>query len=155
MTLPVQGIILPPGGGKQSEFSTGEAIVKALGADTHGHLDLIEYIMPPAGFSPQLHIHHNMEEMFYVVEGEVEITVGEQTVQAQPSAFVLVPRGTPHRFENKGTETAKVLVLSTPATSRDQFYEALAELVKHEQPPDPKALAELMKRFDQEIVATE
>ncbi|WP_431191367.1 cupin domain-containing protein [Funiculus sociatus] len=93
-----------------------------------------------------------MEEMFYVLEGEVEILVGEQTVQGQAGAFVLVPRGTPHAFANRGTQAAKLLIMFCPAGSREKYFEGLAELLKDGQPPDRKALVELMRRFDQEPV---
>jgi mannose-6-phosphate isomerase-like protein (cupin superfamily) len=47
--------------------------------------------------------------MFYVLEGEVEIKLGNETIQGQPGAFVLVPRGTFLTKANLGTTPAPVI----------------------------------------------
>ena len=98
MTLPIKEIVLAPKEGDRLTVGNSEVIFKAVGSDTHGHLGLFENVIQPSGTVPELHIHRQMEEMFYVLEGEVEIKVGNQTIQGQPGAFVLVPRGTPHTF---------------------------------------------------------
>ncbi|MDZ7962885.1 MAG: cupin domain-containing protein [Aulosira sp. DedQUE10] len=71
---------------------------------------MFENLIQPRGTAPVLHIYRQMEEMFYVLEGEVEIIVGNQTVRGLPGAFVLVPPGTPHTFSNQGTQRAKLLI---------------------------------------------
>ncbi|WP_242045617.1 MULTISPECIES: cupin domain-containing protein [unclassified Calothrix] len=86
------------------------------------------------------------------MEREVEIQVGNQTVQGKPGAFVLVPRGTPHTFANQGTTTAKLLIMFCPAGDREQYFAGLAKLLQAGQTPDREALIELMRQFDQEPV---
>lgn len=152
MTLPVQEIILAPGEGNHLTMGNSEVIFKAVGADTHGHLGLFENLIQPGGTAPELHLHRQMEELFYVVEGEVEIQVGNQIVQGQPGAFVLVPRNTPHTFANRGTKLAKLLIMFCPGGEREKYFEGLASLLKDGHKPDRKALLELMRRFDQEPV---
>lgn len=155
MTLPIKEIILAPGEGDRLTIGNSEVTFKAVGADTHGHLGLFENFIPPGGTAPGLHIHRQMEEMFYVLEGEVEIYVGNQTVQGQPGAFVLVPRSTPHGFANKGTKPAKLLIMFCPAGEREKYFQGLAELMKDGQTPNREALIELMRQFDQEPVELE
>jgi mannose-6-phosphate isomerase-like protein (cupin superfamily) len=152
MTLPVNEIILAPGEGNHLTMGNSEVIFKAVGADTHGHLGLFENLIQPGGTAPELHLHRQMEELFYVVEGEVEIQVGEKIVQGQPGAFVLVPRNTPHTFANHGTKPAKLLIMFCPGGEREKYFEGLASLLKDGQKPDRVALLELMRRFDQEPV---
>ena len=152
MTLPIEEIVLEPGEGKHILIGTSQIILKAVGADTDGHLGLFEFIQEPGGFGPEPHIHREREELFYVLEGEVTILVGEQTVKGQPGTFVLVPRGTPHTFANRGTERAKVLVMFCPAGSREKYFEGLAGLTRGGRRPDAEALAELMRKYDQEPV---
>lgn len=155
MTLPIQEIVLAPGEGNQLTVGNSEVTFKAVGSDTHGHLGVFENLIQPGGTAPGPHIHRHMEEMFYVLEGEVEILVGHQKVQGQPGAFVLVPRGTPHAFANRGTKPAKLLIMFTPAGEREKYFEGLAELMKNGQKPDKEALLELMRQFDQEPVEIE
>ena len=155
MTLPIQEIVLAPGEGNHLTVGNSEVTFKAVGSDTHGHLGVFENLIQPGGTAPGPHIHRHMEEMFYVLEGDVEILVGHQKVQGQPGAFVLVPRGTPHAFANRGTKPAKLLIMFTPAGEREKYFEGLAELMKNGQKPDKEALLELMRQFDQEPVEIE
>jgi uncharacterized cupin superfamily protein len=155
MTLPIQEIVLAPGEGNHLRVGNSEVTFKAVGSDTHGHLGVFENLIQPGGTAPGPHIHRHMEEMFYVLEGEVEILVGHQKVQGQPGAFVLVPRATPHAFANRGTKPAKLLIMFTPAGEREKYFEGLAELMKNGQKPDKEALLELMRQFDQEPVEIE
>ncbi len=152
MTLPIKEIVLAPGEGDRLTIGNSEVTFKAVGANTDGHLGLFENLIQPGGTAPGPHIHRHMEEMFYVLEGEVEILVGNQTVQGQPGAFVLVPRGTPHAFANRGSTPANLLIMFSPAGEREKYFEGLAQLMKNGQTPDREALLELMRRFDQEPV---
>jgi uncharacterized cupin superfamily protein len=145
-------IVLEPGAGRHIPLGTSEVITKATGAETHDHLSLFEFIQEPGGFGPSPHIHREREELFYVLEGDVDILVGEQVVKCQPGGFVLVPRGTPHTFANRGAQRAKLLVMFCPAGDREKYFEGLAELMKDGRKPDPQALAELFRKYDQEPV---
>ncbi|BAY89988.1 MULTISPECIES: cupin domain-containing protein [unclassified Tolypothrix] len=152
MTLPIKEIILAPGEGNHLIIGDSQVTFKVIGTDTNGHLGLFENLIQPGGTAPILHIHRQMEEMFYVLEGEVEIIVGEQTIQGLPGAFVLVPPGTPHTFSNPGSRPAKLLIMFCPAGEREKYFEGLAKLLKEGQPTDKDALLQLMRQFDQEPV---
>ena len=82
---------------------------------------------------------------FYVLEGELNIRVGERTVTATAGAFVLVPRGTVHTFANAGTASAKLLILISPA-GFEQFFEEIAG------PPDLAKIMALAPKYHLEIV---
>ena len=105
---------------------------KAAKEDTGGAYALIEGTV--VGGGPPPHIHTTEEEAFYVLEGELNVLVGERTVTATAGAFVLVPRGTVHTFSTAGTASAKLLILISPA-GFEQFFEEIAG------PPD---LAKIM-----------
>ncbi|MBW4565452.1 MAG: cupin domain-containing protein [Mojavia pulchra JT2-VF2] len=155
MTLPIKEIILAPGEGNRLTIGNSEVTFKVVGADTHGHLGLFENLIQPGGTAPILHIHRQMEEMFYVLEGEVEIQVGDRTIVGHPGAFVLVPRSTPHTFANRSTKPAKLLIMFTPGGEREKYFEGLAALLKDGQKPNREAFIELMRQFDQEPVEME
>src|SRR6478752_1681353 len=57
-----------------------------------------------AGKSNVQHIHPNCEEVVYVLEGEVEHTLGAQSIRLGAGDLIVVPRGTPHRLLNRSLE---------------------------------------------------
>lgn len=67
---------------------------------------------------------------------------------------VLVPRGTPHAFANRGTTPAKLLIMFCPGSDREKYFEGLAQLFQ-DGTLNKEALLELMQRFDQEPVDIE
>ena len=69
--------------------------------------------MPPGG-GPPPHIHRNEDETFYVVEGQIDFLLGDETVTGGPGDFVNVPRGTVHRFRNSGTSAAMMILTFSP-----------------------------------------
>jgi quercetin dioxygenase-like cupin family protein len=120
-----QGYALASGEGDGLWFFNGLMTVKAGGPDTNNAFTLIEAECP-AGFGPPPHIHHDEEEGFYVLEGELSITCGEQTWNASPGAFALLPRGIPHSFRVSDAGNARMLQITSPA----QFERFAAEMGK-------------------------
>lgn len=95
---------------------------KAGKEETGGAYSLIEAMV--TGDGPPPHIHTAEEEAFYVVEGELDVLVGERTVKATAGSFVLVPRGTVHTFSKKGA-AAKLLIIISPA-GFEKFFEEIS-----------------------------
>ena len=148
--------VLYPGEGKSVAIgSDARCTFKVVGKDTHGHFGLFEYEMEPGTAGPKPHIHQEMEEIFYVAELEVELLVNDEKITGRAGTLALVPRGTVHAFYNAGKERSTLLIMFSPADSREQCFEGLAELTKGGRKPDPKALLELMRGHDQEPVEME
>ena len=146
MSLP---IILQPGEGRSLQIGTSSCTFKATGKDTHGHFGLFEFVLEPETTGASPHLHKQTTEMFYVVEGEVELVVDQRRITAAPGSFVLVPENTPHSFSNPGQAQSILLIMFCPADSREQYFEGLAELTKNGRQPSQAELLELMQRFDQ------
>ncbi len=61
------------------------------------------------------HIHPNCEEIVYVMEGEVEHTLGAQSVKLRAGDLIVVPRNVPHRlFNTSGATVRTYIVFSSP-----------------------------------------
>ncbi len=146
MSLP---LILQPGEGQSVQIGTSTCTFKATGKDTHGNFGLFEFILEPGSKGASPHIHKQMTEMFYVVEGEVELNLAQRTVVATPGSFMLVPENTPHGFSNPGQMQSKLLIMFCPADEREKYFEGLAELTKNGRQPSQEELLELMQKFDQ------
>ena len=68
-----------------------------------------------AGKSNVEHVHPNCEEVVYVLEGEVEHTLGAQTTTLRAGDLIVVPRGAPHRLINtSGAACRAYIVFSSP-----------------------------------------
>jgi quercetin dioxygenase-like cupin family protein len=103
------------------------------GAETGGAYFAMEATVAPGG-GPPPHIHRDEDEMFFVVEGECGIQLGQEWITAGVGDFVYVPRGTVHRFQNQGSEPMRLIVTCTPAGLEKFFEETLERTL------DPTAL---------------
>ncbi len=66
--------------------------------------------------------------MFFVLEGEIQFTVGDQVVVAGVGSSVFAPRHIPHAFRNASDRLARLLVTASPAGFED-FLAAFARPV--------------------------
>jgi quercetin dioxygenase-like cupin family protein len=113
--------------GEKLSFFGSLTWMKATGAQTGGALALIEHVIPTGAGSPW-HVHHNEDESFYVIEGEILFIVGneQRRITAGPGTYVFGPRNIPHGFRNDSSAPARMLLQVTPA-GFEQFVLALAE----------------------------
>lgn len=146
MTLPV---ILHSGEGQSVKIGTSSCTFKLTGKDTHNRFGLFEFTLEPETDGPSPHIHKQMTEIFYVIEGELELVLGQQKITAVSGTLMSVPENTPHGFSNLSKQRAKFLIMFCPADSREQYFIGLAELKKDGRQPSQEELLELMQRFDQ------
>jgi quercetin dioxygenase-like cupin family protein len=93
----------------------------ATAEETQGRFALIEAV-GRKGSVPPPHMHHREEESFYVLEGEMTVSVGDRTIKATPGTLVVVPRDTVHSFVIE-SEQLRVLTLLTPAGLEGWFKE--------------------------------
>lgn len=83
--------------------------------DTNKTLSVVEGNMPPTG-DGGLHVHHEDDETMFILDGTLEVTIGDVTqVLAAGSAF-FAPRGIPHRIRNIGGRPSRSLVISSPGS---------------------------------------
>jgi quercetin dioxygenase-like cupin family protein len=95
------------------QFLANRARVHVSAARTADTFTLIE-VFAPAGDQPPLHVHHDSDEAFYVLEGEMTLWVGDETYVLGPGDSAFAPRGIPHTLRT-GADGARSLVASTPA----------------------------------------
>ncbi|MEV0352326.1 cupin domain-containing protein [Nonomuraea sp. NPDC050680] len=126
--LPNGAIVLPAGEGRPIP-GDGLLIPNLLGKVTADHgsgsIAVMEGTAEP-GFGPPLHIHHSSEELFYVLQGQMDFQIGDQRVSATPGTLVMVPRETVHAPRVVGRERARFLVMFAPAGPDGLFYEIAA-----------------------------
>jgi quercetin dioxygenase-like cupin family protein len=110
-----QGIVVQPDEGLRSSNSLGrEFALKLLGGATGDSIMIFEETVP-AGTKSTLHLHHDSDEVAYVLSGEVTFKIGDEVTVGGAGAYAFMPRGVPHAWKSTGAETGRVLFLYTPA----------------------------------------
>lgn len=112
-----RGVVVLPGQGSVWSVSPGRSLVlKLLGGATEGSIMLFEETVP-AGTKSWFHLHHDSDEVAYVLSGEVTFKIGDEVTDGGTGTCAFIPRGVPHAWKNGGAETARVLFLYTPAAA--------------------------------------
>jgi quercetin dioxygenase-like cupin family protein len=130
---------------------------KALSEATGGRL-WVKELQAARGMAVPKHVHTHEDEAFYVVDGEISVHVGDDVIGASTGSFLWAPRTVPHAFRIE-SETAKVLVISTPGSGFDRFFfdtgtPALTRTVPSPDadPPDPDAVMAAARKYGMEIL---
>ncbi len=91
-------IVSAPGDGDRLSKPHRLALVKVQSRDA----DVLEYFVDGEydGASPHVHLRH--ADCFHVLEGELELRAGGQTIRADAGTSVLVPPGVVHEFTSVG-----------------------------------------------------
>ena len=96
------------------------ALFKADGAETGNRYSVSEWWLDPHTQGPGPHSHPE-DDMFFVIEGTMSFFVDGKWVDATKGAFVLVPGGTTHDFENRSEVRSGVLNVSVPGEFEAQM----------------------------------
>lgn len=115
MARPQDGEPLPTAGGH----------LLAGASRTGGRLTVIESAVPPNDVTP-LHVHNEMDEAFYILEGEYTVKCGDETFTATSGCFVYLPHGLSHSWR-AGPQGGRKLILGLPAGLED-FFRDMADL---------------------------
>jgi mannose-6-phosphate isomerase-like protein (cupin superfamily) len=105
------------------------------------------------GFDTGLHAHERLEEIWYVLDGELEFRLGEETFTATAGSTVFVPPRVAHAFANRTEVAARFRLIMSPP-GHDRYFDELAEILAVEGPPDSDAIAELRSRYDTEQISS-
>jgi quercetin dioxygenase-like cupin family protein len=117
-------IAMQQGEGEARWFLGALATIKSSGETTGGRVAVIENLAPRGHGSP-LHVHHNEDEWFYVLSGQLTFWVDGQVISATEGSFVYGPRDVPHTFTVSSDE-ARFLLVIEPA-GFENFLRALSE----------------------------
>jgi quercetin dioxygenase-like cupin family protein len=107
-------------------------------------IGISESVCEPGEPSPPPHLHRHHVESFYVLEGEMTLTIGDRNLRAVAGTWAQVPPGTPHTFAFTGDDAVRFLNLHTPSCGYGAFLRGLHEARTDEE------LAAVRAAFDQE-----
>jgi quercetin dioxygenase-like cupin family protein len=113
-------------------WKSGRVTVKAGGPEAGHAISQIE-VDDPQGTGPPLHVHHNEDETFYILEGQVTMFVGDERIDLAAGDYCFGPRGIPHAYLVR-SERARMLVTISPSGS-EQLFVSLGVPVTSGEPP--------------------
>jgi mannose-6-phosphate isomerase-like protein (cupin superfamily) len=110
-------VVSRPGEGERLEAKTRTALLKAVLQD----LCLIEFDLFDGFAGPRVHEHDDQVDSFYVLDGEVEMTLEDSRQAIGPETLASVPRGVRHTFAHTGPGAARVLNIHAPDAGFGEF----------------------------------
>ncbi len=125
----------------------GSTVTEHLGGDrTGGALALLEFRVQPGYPVPPAHLHEREDEITYVIEGALEVTVGDEVRVLQAGESIFKPRNVPHAFAIVHERPARFLETITPA-GFEGYFRSLALMIKDTGGVDRAAANRLMNEY--------
>jgi quercetin dioxygenase-like cupin family protein len=118
-------------------WKTGRMTVKAGGAETGQAFAQIETDDPRDGGPPR-HLHHDEDETFYILEGDVTAFVGDERIDLSAGDYCLAPRGIAHSYVVR-SDRARMLVTLSPA-GLEELFVSLGVPAEGSEPPTDAVL---------------
>jgi oxalate decarboxylase/phosphoglucose isomerase-like protein (cupin superfamily) len=159
----MSGLIVPPGQGRKLTTKAQDVTFKVTGA--HGSLvSCFEVVVPP-GFDVGAHTHPHAQELFYILEGELDLLAfeptkrteegwqdwesagGDRVARAGAGSCMFVPPGCPHAFRNATGRPARMLFQSYPSPDHERYFEEIVEIFSAGRSPDAEAVQLLRDRY--------
>ncbi len=120
----------------------GTYTILVSGEQTGGRYTMIDMLVPAGGPPPH---RHAFEEIFYILEGELEITFRDEVHHVGPGHTINIPANAPHGFRVASATPARFLCICLPA-GQEEFFKLVGEVLPTRTtpptPPTPEVMAE-------------
>lgn len=154
MTRSAGATVVRAGKGQSVRWGPAGIVRVVASADaTDESFSIVEVTEPPGSAAP-LHVHHGESEAFYILDGAIELTCGDQSLTATAGDFVYTPRDVPHKYAVVGDRPARVLLIFSRPGFEGFFLEGGTPIDQPPAgPPDAEALQQLVAKYDMELLA--
>jgi quercetin dioxygenase-like cupin family protein len=143
-----RGVVRDAANVERTAFGPNQVTFVLSGDDTGGTYSLTDFTMaaPPAP-GPPPHIHEDADECVYVLEGTLEMGVGDERIIGAAGSVMLAPRGTLHSLVNLGPGPSRfIVVLAAPGF--EGYWREMADLAARSSgPPDPEVVSGLQRKY--------
>ncbi len=149
------GLPIPPPGaavvvrGADCETLANDAVTLQLLAGssaTGGALSSLRVTLCDGADGANPHRHDRSSELFYVLDGTVQLLAGDDVLIASGGDLVVVPPGLPHAFAAPAGRRGDLLVIVTPGVERFEYFRQLARIAEGQQPAE--SLLAVQQRYD-------
>jgi quercetin dioxygenase-like cupin family protein len=142
--MPSQPLHVSADSGRTFNLMGAHTTVKLTSADTGGAYILSEQTLQP-GVGVPPHVHTREDEVFFVLEGEIEFVVGDKTVIGRAGDILHAPRDVVHGFRGAGSGPSRARFMAIPGDIEAMFDEMAGWPA--DAAPDVEKLTALCARF--------
>jgi mannose-6-phosphate isomerase-like protein (cupin superfamily) len=120
-------VVVAADDGERLAFAGVTGLLKIDGDDTDGRFAAASFPhIAPHVLAAPLHRHHNEDEYTCVLDGRLDVQLGELVVTAHPGMWVIKRRGQWHTFWNAGDTPCRTIEIVSPSGFQRYFREAAA-----------------------------
>ncbi len=105
-------------------------------SDTHGALSTHNVALRAGSDGAGPHRHSRSSELFYVLDGSLDLLAGDEVPSVTAGDIVVVPPGLPHAFGATRGRDGEVLIVITPGVERFEYFRHLARVAVAQEPRD-------------------
>ena len=134
------------------QFFGSPTVIRSAGETTDNHFFLMESLDMPVGLESPYHVHHNEDEAFYVLEGELAVVLDGRWLTAGPGTYVYGPRNIPHGFKVVGNRPARMLLMCAPAGFERFVRDLSMPLDAAPAPPDMAQLVATAAKYNIDLL---
>jgi oxalate decarboxylase/phosphoglucose isomerase-like protein (cupin superfamily) len=102
---------------------------------------------------PAPHLHRDLDELMYVVEGTATVLIGEQVFEVPAGGWNFRPRGVPHTFWNSEAGPLRFVdcFFHQPFEEylEELFHQIIPDMVREGLSPAPPAIAGRLAALDE------
>lgn len=142
------GIKVPAGQdrfGKARQIGVSATTFKIASTDSAGGLFVMEQANTVKGGPPK-HLHHEQDELWYVLAGDYVVEIGSERHQLKPGDCIFGPRRIPHAWAFVGDSPGRLLIAFTPAGKMQENFE------RDRKPGEYRSDAEIFREYGMELV---
>jgi len=140
-------IHLKKGVGKKGTVGGMDLLFRLTKNQTGGHMSCDEVTIKPGFLGAPPHLHRTIDEICYVIEGTVNILVGDEVFTVNAGDWHLRPRGIVHTFWNESNQPAKFIDIYLPG-GHEEYMVELAALFENNNKPKPADFIKLANKYD-------
>ena len=142
--------VIPAGEGAVWQMAPGRSATLKITSDIAQSVMMFEEIAPRDTVT-DLHIHHDSDEVAYVLSGEVTFMIGDQIAVGGAGTCAFMPRGLPPAWKSAGNEPGCVPLIYSPADA-GSFFEVVVRINRPMSTMSQQEVAEAFQRHGWELV---
>jgi mannose-6-phosphate isomerase-like protein (cupin superfamily) len=139
--------VLAPGARHPGAPPLERPFFRFASGQTDGVLALAEVRLAPRTPGPNLHVHANEDELFFVLDGVMTAQVGDRLHEVAAGGLAWGARGIAHAFANRAGTPLRIMIMWLPGGAEGLFQEMSDYLQGIDGDPDPRVVAELQARY--------
>jgi mannose-6-phosphate isomerase-like protein (cupin superfamily) len=111
-----------------------------------GALSTVRVTLEKGADGARPHRHDRSAEMFYVLDGAVQVLSGSEIVSAEQGDVIVVPPRMPHAFSTRRGTSADLLIVIAPGVERFEYFRQLTRISRGEEAPE--GLRDVQELYD-------